>query len=226
MIGYIAGTIIGSFVLLVVLVFIIHFNLKKRYKNKLIKKIGAKAEVKVNSDIKVWTKQTKNLFIDAALYKYNKNILFEVDSIIITSKAMIVVEIKSINGSVSGDCSSPIWKKTIGSNTYKITNAQLQNQKHIEHVVKMLNIKVPIVSLIIFSNRTLELNISNLPSHAVVIRHVDLFETLDEINRSLPFSIQEKEMKYLRSQLISKQTKARGDVKKHLSFFKQTKGEK
>ena len=221
MMGYIIGTAIGSIVLLIVLSFAISIHLKKIKKKKLIKTIGAKAEVKVNSDIKVWAKQTKNLFIDSSLYKYDGNKLFEVDSIIITTRAMIIVEIKSINGSVSGDSTEPFWTKIIGENTFKIANAQMQNQKHIDHIIKMLNVKVPIISLIIFSNRTRQVNIANLPGHALIIRHVELFETLDKIDKSLPFSIDDKEMKYLRNQLIGKQTKNKNDIKKHLSFFIQ-----
>ena len=226
MTSYIIGTSFGSLALLIALIIIIRIFFKRRTKQKLILEIGARAEVKVNSDIKIWTKQTKNIFIDSSIYKYDHDMLFKVDSIIITSKAMIVVEVKSLNGSISGDCNAHTWKKTLNSNTFRIINAQSQNQEHIDHIIKMLNIKVPIISLIVFSNRTYELNIDNIPSHALIIRHVELFETLDNIDSSLPFSIHEKEMKYIKNQLLSKQTKSWDDIKKYESLAQIEKGSK
>ncbi|MCK5867192.1 MAG: NERD domain-containing protein, partial [Mycoplasmataceae bacterium] len=130
-------------------------------------------------------KQTKNIFIPASIFKYGSNKVFEVDSIIVTTETIIVVEIKSINGGIEGGCSDEKWIKVLGNVRHEITNPVIQNQKHIEHIIKMMKTKMPIISLVVYSNRADYLSVRDIPLHAVVIKHSKLFDTLDQISSSI-----------------------------------------
>ena len=185
MLGYFAGIVIGSIVVLLGISFLIYLFIKKGSKKRLIKKLGTKAEVEINKDISIWAKHTNNKFIPSTLFKYGENKVFEVDSILITDKALIVIEIKSIKGKIEGKATDKNWEKVLGTVRHPITNPIFQNDKHIEHIVNMTNNKIPTVSLIVFSNRSSSIDIKDIPLHVVITRHVELFDTLDEINKSL-----------------------------------------
>lgn len=212
---YIVGIVIGSIVILSGLIFLIILTLKNRQFKQMLKRIGQKAEEQVNADIKVWAKHTNNIFIPAALYSYNENKVFEVDSILVTSRALIVIEIKSIKGGVRGDANSDQWQKVVGDAVYGIKNPIQQNDRHIDHIVNMTNIKVPTISLIVYSNRTAFLDVKNVPSHAVVIRHSQLFEILDKIEESLPEKMNDYDRKTVAGTIKSFRTNKKADINLH-----------
>lgn len=222
MTGYIAGITIGS---LVVLLGVALFTLrwwKGRTVKKLIKRLGTAAEESINADIKVWAKHTNNKFIPSTLFKYGHDKVFEVDSVIVTQKALIVVEIKSIKGGIEGTASAPKWEKVLGSVRHDITNPIIQNDKHIQHIISMLETKIPTISLIVFSNRAQYLNIKEAPSHVVVTRQSELFDILDEINASLPQSMNEDQVKDIYNNIRSFKVTKSSDIKLHKNIT--TKG--
>lgn len=209
------GMALGSIVIVIFLVLsIVYFARINKHNNK-IRNIGRAAEIKINDDIKVWAKHTGNLFIPNTIFSYGQNKIFEVDSVLITSKALIVIEIKSIKGDIDGDASSLEWNKRLGTEVFKIGNPIIQNEKHIDHIVRMTAVKVPTISLIIFSNRANSLRVENIPSHALVIRHGELFDTLDEINNSLPEALNDYEKKSIMSILKKNQAKKAKDKLLH-----------
>lgn len=215
MIGYISGISIGGlFMLICIIIFLIFYSKKSKHK-KLIKKIGTTAEIAINSDIKLWAKHTKNRFIPSSLFKYNENKVFEVDSILITDRALIVIEIKSIKGGIEGEASLIRWEKVLGQNRYGISNPILQNDKHIKHIVSMTSMKIPTISLIVYSNRASYIKIENVPGHVVITKHADLFDTLDDINRSLPQVINEDQVKEVYQSIKKYETTKKQDVKLH-----------
>lgn len=214
MTGYIVGMTFGSIAIFMGILFLIIFAFKRRSSAKLIQKIGRTSEEIINTDIASWAKITKNRFINSSLFKYEENKFFEVDSILITNKAIVVIEIKSIKGGVDGDAQAETWTKTLGSAKFPLTNPVKQNDKHIAHIESMTNIKAPTISLIVYSNRATSLEVKNVPGYAVVIRHAELFETLDEINNSLPVKISDDEIKAIEKSIrknivTSKEDKAK-----------------
>lgn len=224
MTGYIVGMTFGGIFLLIGIIFLLLINHKKIAEKKLIKKLGTKAEVLINSDIKFWSKRTNNKFIQASLYSYDSNKVFEVDSILITNKALIVIEIKSIKGGVEGRAENPKWEKVLGDARHYITNPIIQNDKHIEHIIKMLGVKIPTISLIVFSNRTQYLKIENKPSHVLITRQADLFDTLDEINKSLQVIMNEDQVKDIYMRIKQHMTTNRKDEKLHYEITRGKRG--
>ena len=163
--------------LLLILYLYIKHILRVTRKRRQIRLIGLKAEKLINADLKRWCKLNNMSFINSGLYKYNHNKVFEVDSILITTKCIIVVEIKSIKGNIVGDANDINWTKKINNSSFKLYSPLKQNDRHIKHIINIINQKIPIVSLIIFSDSTNNLEISNIPDYAVIIRRPQIFET-------------------------------------------------
>lgn len=221
MTGYYIGMAFGSLLLLLGAVVIFRIVIKNRDFKRMIKRIGQTAEKQINDDIAVWCKKTNNIFIPASLFKYNENKLFEVDGIIVTPKALIVVEIKSIKGSVQGDANLPVWKKTTDNQVYDLSNPIMQNDKHIEHIMTMIKAQVPTLSLIVYSNRTSNVEVVNTPSHVIVTRHANLFDILDEIELSLPVRIDQYDMKTIASGIKQYRTNKKSDIQAHKNIATQ-----
>ena len=215
MIWHIVGITFGSLIIATAFGFYLFSMLKKNKFKRMIKDIGQSAEDKINADIKIWVKHTKNKFIPATVFKYKENKVFEVDSIIVSHKAIIVVEIKSISGVIKGDARQQSWIKQLGQKQHSISNPIIQNDKHIYHIVQMTKTKLPIISLIIFSNRSESLIVENKPDHVVLTRHVNLFKTLDEIDSSLSLSLNDDDVKRTYNNISHYRTKKSADLKLH-----------
>lgn len=215
MTAYIIGITFGAIALLIGTVFLVIYIVKNHSFKKKIKIIGQTAENQINSDLKVWARHTKNLFIPNNLYSYGKNMVFEVDSILVTNKALIVIEIKSINGGIRGKAEDAKWTKVLGEVAHNISNPIIQNERHIEHIIKMTNIKVPTISLIVYSDRAEFIDVKNSPGHVVVIRHAKLFETLDSILDSLPEKLNQDKMQAIVNAIKAHRANDRSSIQLH-----------
>ncbi len=219
--GMITGMVFGSLVMIAIFIFGVYWTHKKYSLVRLTKKIGRGAEIEINNDIAIWAKHTKNKFIRASLFKYDSNKVFEVDGILVTSKGIGVVEVKSIKGEIIGDGKEVNWTKKLGSVEHKISNPIIQNDKHIEHILKMTKIVVPIFSLIVFSNRAESIKVTNTGNHVVLIRHTDLYNSLDEIDRDLKTKLTPPQVASLTKKIKSFQTKKVEDIQLHKSITNQ-----
>ena len=215
------GMVFGSLVILVIAGILAYFWYKNRTLKRLTKKLGQSAETIINGDIATWAKHTRNKFIKANLYAYNSNMVFEVDGILITNKGIIVVEIKSIKGEIHGDAASPQWIKQMGQKQHPTGNPIIQNDKHINHIMNMTQVKVPIVSLIVYSNRAESIKITNTPAHVVLIRHSELFNSLDKINSVLETKLSDQQVKKLYNKIKSFRTHNPKDVNLHKTITGQ-----
>lgn len=195
----ITGMVLGMLCVLCVLIIYIYYLVKTKHsKVDKVKLIGMTAEKNINADLKKWAKKNNSIFINSNLYHYDNNKVFEVDAILLTVGGIIVIEIKSINGVIIGSGNDLKWTKKLKHSSYDITNPLKQNDRHIQHIIKIINEKVPIVSLIIFSNRAEDLQISDVPEYALVIRHSSLFEKLDKINIVLKPALTNKDLKNIK----------------------------
>ncbi len=224
MTGLYVGMGLGSTAIIFFLLIVGYFWHKNRSLKKLTRKLGQSAEVIINNDIATWAKHTKNKFLKASLYQYDINKVFEADGILVTDKGLIVVEIKSIKGEIHGSAKNPFWTKQMGQKQHRTSNPIIQNDKHIEHIMKMTNIKVPIVSLIIYSNRTESIKITDKPEHVVLIRHSELFNSLDKINSVLESKLTDYHVKKLYNKIKSFRTNSSKDIKLHKIITGQKRG--
>lgn len=226
---YIIGIILGSLLMLFLAVLLIIKWFKKWKTEKRIKEIGRTAEDEIGKDLKLWAEYSKFKFIGPSLLFLDKERTktFEVDSIIITSKMIICVEIKSINGLVKGDANDDSWYKIMENNReikHPIRNPIFQNKSHMKNIIKILGHTYPIVSLVIFADKTSSLDITNVPNWCIVIKHSQLFEKLDEMNNS---NLENKLLKTDRTEIYEKLKKAittkGSDYKKHTEYINNLK---
>lgn len=218
---FISGLATGLLLFLIMIILIIVFLYRQNSKDKIIKKIGEVAEKRINHSLKAWAKQTNNIFINTSLYKHGDNKIFEIDSILITSRAIIVVEIKSMTGIIKGDGEEKSWTKILGKNTFDFGNPILQNNRHIEHLIRIIKKKFPIVSFVIFSNKAEKLEITNIPEHVILAQHKDLYKKLDLIQTSLQPKISIEEMQQLNKKIKSFKTNKLSDISLHKTITRK-----
>lgn len=158
--GFILGSTLGLLSLLIFFLIFLFIRFKALQTKILKKNKGKEYEKQVNEKLLQWAINNQCFFINSSILKKD-NLLFEVDSILITKKAVIVIEIKSLNGFIKGDFYSNYWTKTSFNHQLKIYSPVFQNKMHIIKLQKLLNMPVPFLSLIIFSSKTKSLDITN-----------------------------------------------------------------
>ena len=223
MTGFIIGISISLTLITVLFSVWIFFRFKKRSKeNELIKK-GKMTELAVNEKLSLWANINDSLFIPATMFKYNNNKIFEVDGILLTTRALICVEVKNINANlIYANGNEKEWVKVIGQNKHLIKSPILQNDKHIDHIVKMTDIKMPIISLIIFDSiSTKEIDIKNIPSHVLIIKSNELDTAMEGIVSSLIPKISRREIEKMYEKLMEHQTTSKKDKELLRSFSKE-----
>lgn len=204
--------IAGILLFLIVILLIILINLHYYRQQKHFKKnIGVIAEEQISTKIENWASLRHFAYIGPNLYKQDHK-LFEIDGILITSKAIVVIEIKSINGHIIGDSRSTNWEKHIYNKVHPINNPVIQNERHLKHVVSMLGFKVPMLSLIVFSKRVEKLEIENSLSHVIITKEDQLFEVFNEI-MELPTKMNSMQIKELEEAIIQYTTSNPQDIK-------------
>lgn len=223
-IKYLIGISISLFLMISLIILFSYFILKKKKsKESYTDKLGKDAELKVNNIIQNWADKNNAHYIPSSMFKYDKNKIFEVDGILITARALIIVEVKNINGIIEGKGLEKTWFKVMGSKRHEINNPIIQNDKHIEHILAITKLKVPMLSLIVFDTRTEELRCKAIPSHVLVIKVEDIEISLNAINDQLMPKINMGEIQKIYYSLLDHKTSAPEDYKMLLSFSKETR---
>ncbi|MCC3160912.1 MAG: NERD domain-containing protein [Mollicutes bacterium PWAP] len=185
----------------IILVFVIIF--KRKNIDRTIKKFGKDGEEAIGSILISYAKENKGYFIKPTILAYNKNKVYEIDGILITDRATFIVEIKNISGHIYGDAKDKMWVKKMGESHFDITNAILQNEKHLKHYDNMLKgMKSPLVSLVVFTNRARTCKINNIPQHVLLLKEDNLWETLTRAETSLPKVRNKKQSKELKNFIL------------------------
>ncbi len=220
---YIFGVVFSLIIMFALLFAILFFWFKKKSKENELSKKGKMTEMMINEKLGLWANINDALYIPSSMYKYERNKIFEVDGILLTTRALICIEVKNINAKrIYGTGNEKEWVKEVGNNKYMIKSPIMQNNKHIDHIVKMTNIKLPTVSLIIFDSISCkEININNVPSHAIVIRSNELNQTLEGIMTALIPKISKNEIETMFEKLKEHQTNDKKDKELLLSFTKE-----
>ncbi|CAC13498.1 unknown; predicted coding region [Mycoplasmopsis pulmonis] len=223
---YKIAIVLGMFFVFSVFVLFIIWKVKKLLKVKKLKKIGSNFEKKINSQLIEYVKSKYSFYHPSSMYEYSNKILFEVDGILLTSRALIVIEMKSITGSISGDAFDAFWTKRVGQNTYEIPNVIFQNKKHIDHILKIIGIKVPILSLIVFDSKIESIEISNVPAHALIEKENMLIGTLESLEDLLKVKITNDEIEHINNKLNEHKTSTSQNKKLHLSYARRNSPKK
>lgn len=220
---YIIGVSVSSTIMVIIFSLITFFYIKFRKKKTLLKTKGKNAEEYTANQIQFWAYKNNAMYMQPTMFKYHNNKLFEVDGIVISQRALIVVEVKHINAqTIVGKGNEKNWYKILGSERHPIKSPILQNDRHLNHIVQMTGIKVPMVSLIIFdTNGTKHLDITDIPGHVIVITSDKIQETLDGINSFLMPKITANEVQNLYFKLMDHKTTRKEDKKLLIAYAKE-----
>lgn len=167
---YLPYIILGGALALVILILVGAVLLRKRK----LKKLGIDGEKKVAKTLKKFARfRGYKVINDLYLPLYDKTT--QVDHVLIGFFGILVVETKNVGGEVYGDPKRKEWTHIIGGKKHELYNPLMQNQAHIDcirHILGKENLyNVPIESLIVFTNRKVELYI---PKKLPIIRHKKL----------------------------------------------------
>ncbi|WP_036452047.1 nuclease-related domain-containing protein [Mycoplasma buteonis] len=161
--------------LLLICSWIVLYFLSKINKNKALKS-GFEFENQVNLELKRITKNKKITWFGGDIYKYD-NKYFEIDGFLIFQNLVVVVEVKSYHGILSGFGNSQsvmLSSQTKnGIKNVEFKNPVIQNERHMNHIAKIIGSTVPIASLIVFPD-DLKNNLTNVPNHVVLANMQDL----------------------------------------------------
>ncbi|VEU75161.1 Nuclease-related domain [Mycoplasmopsis maculosa] len=190
----ILGIIINSIILFAILIVTILIISVKKSKNTL----GLKFEAEINNKLEEIAKSNGYKFIPSSMYKISENNLFEIDGILITNKVIFVVEIKYLQGIISGDSTSLKLTLTNGKKNKMISNPINQNKKHINKLMKLFSVNVPILSLLILPEDS-ELKLNQKEQWSVVTNSNKIKDTIIKVLSDL---YEKEDISYEKRQII------------------------
>ncbi|OYD27105.1 nuclease-like protein [Mycoplasma testudineum] len=220
---YFIGIGIGMGILFVILISILTLLIINKVKQSKIRKIGSEFEKRMSKKIEAWSSDKNKFYHGPSLYKYKNDKLFEIDGILVTAYAIIVFEYKSTIGAISGHAKDATWTKTIVGKKYDFPSPIIQNDKHIEHIINILNIKVPILSFIVFDKKVNSVDIDSKPEHVIITTDDKLTNVLDQIDNLLNVKINQYEIQAINNTLLNHATKKSRDKKQHEIYTRQKK---
>lgn len=120
----------------------------------------------------------------------------EIDLILIHETGIYVFEIKHYKGTIYGDDTGNIWTqyfRTAKNNTFK--NPILQNEYHINALKNIFN-DIPIKSVIVFTNHSCDIRVTNYNSDITICQMYNLIKNLNK-------SFENLENKYSKEEIDS-----------------------
>ncbi len=119
-------------------------------------------------------------YLDGGLFKYADNNYFELDGILISNKAVYIIEAKRYIGHLHGGFFDDYLLLKDDKKEIRVKNPFNQNYRHIRHFINMCKVNVPIFSLIIFpDSASLDIDKQELSTIIASKSNVDLL--LDEV---------------------------------------------
>lgn len=94
----------------------------------------------------------RNLYVKNKADEYT-----EIDNVLLTSKGIVIIEVKNYGGWIFADENSKYWMQIIYKEKNKFYNPILQNKGHVKAINMLLESNgiydIPIFSIIVFTNR-------------------------------------------------------------------------
>lgn len=119
-------------------------------------------------------------YLDGGLFKYADNNYFELDGILISNKAVYIIEAKRYIGHLHGGFFDDYLLLKDDKKEIRVKNPFNQNYRHIRHFINMCKINVPIFSLIIFPDST-SLDIDKQEPSTIIASKSNVDLLLDEV---------------------------------------------
>ncbi|MCL2203281.1 MAG: NERD domain-containing protein [Defluviitaleaceae bacterium] len=140
----------------------------------------------------------RNLYIPK-----NNGELTEIDLAVVCRKCIIVVESKNLSGWIYGHEKDINWTQTLPGYKFSFYNPIMQNQTHVDSLKPLLTQfpTLPILSLIVFSDRCTLKNISVTSDNVVVIQRKSFKSYIKKVINKSPNVISKDERNMIISHL-------------------------
>ncbi len=92
--------------------------------------------------------------------------LTQIDCIVVSELGVLVIESKDFSGWVYGDFAQAKWTQVLDFGREKNTfyNPFLQNEAHLEALKNLLGAEIPLISVVVFGNKTVLKTLKTLPA--------------------------------------------------------------
>lgn len=165
------------------------------------------------------------LFNDLYIMDKEKNATVQIDHILITNKAIYVIETKNYKGWIFGDEKSYKWTQVIYKEKNQFYNPIKQNEGHIKALKNELGLyrDIPFINIVAFSYRSTLKNIEVNSQNTHVIYETHLKRTIKRIEDRIVSNITEKELDYIKGIINNKNiSKQKGVRKEHVNNIKNS----
>lgn len=157
---------------------------KKKRKSKKSKSTVKKTAKQIGDDgEKIITNFLSNkpgLVLNDFLFKVGDSYC-QIDHILITDYAILVIETKNHSGRIYGDIDNKNWTVAYGSNKYSMYNPVMQNSGHINKLKKLTGDHLNLVGAVVFVSEKCSFN-----------NHINGVYTLEEFKRGFDKLITKK----------------------------------
>lgn len=145
-------------------------------------------------NLKQFEKQGARFLFNAYIPK-SKTETTEIDIIMLYSKGVFVFESKNISGWIFGDSTQQKWYQTLNTNEkHSFYNPVMQNRAHIRHLRVIIGERVPIHSVIVFSDRCVFKSLNVRTDDVDVIHRRDVESTVVKRITNINSEISEDEI--------------------------------
>ncbi|SBO45228.1 Nuclease-related domain protein [Mycoplasmopsis agalactiae] len=174
------GIILALVLVTIVIILGIFFGARTSKKTTQTKTKGKIFEETIKEKLSYIAEQKNYKLLDGGLFKYAENNYFELDGILITSKAVYIIEAKRYIGYLHGGFFDDYLLLRNERKEIKVKNPFNQNYRHIRHFINMCKINVSIFSLIIFPDST-TVDIDKQEPSTIIASKSNLDLLLDEV---------------------------------------------
>ena len=130
----------------------------------------------------------------------------QIDNVLLSDKALYVIEAKNYSGYIYGSIQQDYWTTTLKTtrnyksksgrtysksfvNKYQFYNPHKQNETHVKSIMNILSKRIPVFNIVVFSNRATLQKINN-QSDKHIIQLKDLTTLIDKKENTLKEVIQ------------------------------------
>ncbi|AIA29298.1 hypothetical protein MCFN_00665 [Mycoplasmopsis californica] len=174
------GIALGICFMAIILIVTISLGIWLYVKDKRKNTQGFQFEEIVGRTLSDYAKRSNYKYIKGHKFAYAANQQFEIDGLLYTDKFVIIVEVKYLQGSITGDVNDKNIKIYNGKRVKKFYNPLVQNLKHIHHFRKMCDAKIPLFSMLMLPKNT-QVNFSGKADWSIIATEDNYEEILDSI---------------------------------------------
>lgn len=144
-----------------------------------------------------------NFTISDCLFKDDDDYA-QVDNILVTDRAIYVIELKNYTGLIYGQEKDIHWTQVKGRYRNSFYNPVQQNNQHIKAIKRSINLfdNIPVFNIIVFSDNAILKSININSDNIHIVKDFDLYDEICYIEKRLNPVVGEKSHQYIKDMII------------------------